>query len=69
MIPLPTYIESLLPFFLIQEGQLVAEKGSHEAVVYNLVPPGGIAQAELMKVSFRFLQSLCHLAALRQQNS
>jgi PheRS DNA binding domain 3 len=31
---------------------MVAEKGSHEAVVYNLVPPGGIAQAELMKVRF-----------------
>ena len=37
---------------IFQEGQLVAKNGSHEAVVFHLVPPGGIAQAELMKVSF-----------------
>jgi hypothetical protein len=29
----------------------VAQHGSHEAVVFNLVPAGGISQAELMKVS------------------
>lgn len=37
---------------LTEEGQLVAEKGSHEAVLYHSVPDGGIAQAEIMKVSF-----------------
>jgi hypothetical protein len=41
----------LLRLTLIQEGQLVAQHGSHEAVVFNLVPAGGISQAELMKVS------------------
>lgn len=34
---------------LTEEGQLVAEKGSHEAVLYHSVPDGGIAQAEIMK--------------------
>ena len=34
-----------------QEGEVVAEKGSHEAVVFNLVPPQGVVQADLMKVS------------------
>lgn len=38
---------------LTEEGQLVADKGSHEAVLYRSVPDGGIPQAELMKVSFR----------------
>lgn len=31
------------------EGQEVIEKGSHEALVFNAVPPEGILQAELMK--------------------
>ncbi|XP_049871004.1 phenylalanine--tRNA ligase alpha subunit [Pectinophora gossypiella] len=34
---------------LTEEGQLVAEKGSHEAVLYRSVPDAGITQAELMK--------------------
>ena len=35
-----------------QEGELVAKNGSHEAVVFHLVPSdGSIPQAELMKVS------------------
>lgn len=34
---------------LTEEGNLVAEGGSHEALVYNAVPEvGGIAQAEIM---------------------
>lgn len=32
------------------EGQYVIEYGSHEAFVYNAIPPEGISQAELMKV-------------------
>lgn len=36
---------------LTEEGQSVAEKGSHEAVLYRSVPEAGIAQAELMKVN------------------
>lgn len=35
---------------LTEEGLLVAEKGSHEAVLYRGVPENGIAQAELTKV-------------------
>lgn len=35
---------------LTEEGQHVAEKGSHEAVLYRSVPAEGIAQAQLMKV-------------------
>lgn len=35
------------------EGQYVIENGSHEASIYNAIPAdGGIAQAELMKVSW-----------------
>ncbi|XP_068624118.1 phenylalanine--tRNA ligase alpha subunit [Battus philenor] len=34
---------------LTEEGQLVAEKGSHEAVLYRSIPDNGIPQAELMK--------------------
>ncbi|XP_028166464.1 phenylalanine--tRNA ligase alpha subunit [Ostrinia furnacalis] len=34
---------------LTEEGQLVADKGSHEAVLYRSVPDTGIPQAELMK--------------------
>lgn len=37
---------------LSEEGKLVAENGSHEAIVYYSVPAGGISQTELMKVSF-----------------
>lgn len=36
---------------LTEEGRLVAEKGSHEAVLYRSIPDAGIAQAEVMKVS------------------
>ncbi|KAJ0178008.1 hypothetical protein K1T71_006881 [Dendrolimus kikuchii] len=35
---------------LTGEGQLVADKGSHEVVLYNNVPAEGIAQAEIMKI-------------------
>ncbi|XP_060802019.1 phenylalanine--tRNA ligase alpha subunit [Amyelois transitella] len=34
---------------LTEEGQLVSDKGSHEAVLYRSVPEAGIPQAELMK--------------------
>lgn len=40
---------------LTKEGEEVAAKGSHEAVVFNAIPKDGISQAELMKVKF-----LCH---------
>lgn len=35
---------------LTDEGKSVLENGSHEACVFNAVPAGGIAQADLMKV-------------------
>ncbi|XP_015512836.2 phenylalanine--tRNA ligase alpha subunit isoform X1 [Neodiprion lecontei] len=34
---------------LTQEGQQVAENGSHEAAVFKAVPDGGVAQTEIMK--------------------
>ncbi|KAI5644577.1 tRNA synthetases class II core domain-containing protein [Phthorimaea operculella] len=34
---------------LTDEGQLVADKGSHEAVLYRSIPDAGIPQAEVMK--------------------
>ncbi|CAK1579759.1 unnamed protein product [Parnassius mnemosyne] len=34
---------------LTEEGQLVAEKGSHEAILFRCIPENGIAQADLMK--------------------
>lgn len=34
---------------LTTEGHLVAEKGSHEALIFNYLPPKGAPQAELMK--------------------
>ncbi|XP_072949849.1 phenylalanine--tRNA ligase alpha subunit [Epargyreus clarus] len=34
---------------LSDEGKLVAEKGSHEAVLYRSIPDEGISQAEVMK--------------------
>ncbi|XP_075976230.1 phenylalanine--tRNA ligase alpha subunit [Anticarsia gemmatalis] len=34
---------------LTGEGQLVADKGSHEAVLYNSIPEAGMPQAEVMK--------------------
>ncbi|KAJ8719248.1 hypothetical protein PYW07_016804 [Mythimna separata] len=34
---------------LTGEGQLVADKGSHEAVLYNSIPEAGLPQAEVMK--------------------
>lgn len=33
------------------EGQHIIENGSHEAVVYNIIPDRGISQADLMKSS------------------
>lgn len=36
---------------LTQEGEYVAKYGSHEAVVFNLIPAEGIAQADIMKHS------------------
>jgi hypothetical protein len=33
---------------LTDEGKIVAENGSHEAVVYNAVPPHGILQSDLI---------------------
>nr|XP_019933124.2 phenylalanine--tRNA ligase alpha subunit [Aedes albopictus] len=36
---------------LTEEGKQILANGSHEAVVFNAVPEGGIAQAELMKTS------------------
>ena len=33
---------------LTDEGKEVAERGSHEALVYHVIPPDGIAQAEIM---------------------
>ena len=35
-------------WILSKEGLEVAEKGSHEAVVYSHVPDGGISQKDLM---------------------
>lgn len=35
---------------LTVEGRQVAEKGSHEAVLYRSIPEAGISQAEVMKV-------------------
>lgn len=35
---------------LTEEGQLVADKGSHEAVLYRSIPDAGMPQAEVMKV-------------------
>lgn len=36
---------------LSEEGRSVAEKGSHEAVLYRSIPENGISQAEVMKVN------------------
>ena len=35
---------------------MVAKDGSHEAIVFNLVPTAGIPQAELMKVKTDILK-------------
>lgn len=35
---------------LTEEGIAVADKGSHEALIYNAVPEDGVAQADLMKL-------------------
>lgn len=34
-------------FVLTEEGNEVAEKGSHEALVYEAIPPDGILQADV----------------------
>lgn len=39
---------------LTEEGNLVAEKGSHEAVLYRSIPENGMPQAEVMKVTLIF---------------
>lgn len=36
---------------LTGEGEEVADKGSHEAVLYNSISENGLPQAEVMKVS------------------
>lgn len=35
---------------LTEEGQLVADQGSHEAILYRSIPDVGIPQAEIIKV-------------------
>lgn len=40
---------------LTEEGNLVAENGSHEAVLYRSIPDNGISQPEVMKVTLIFL--------------
>jgi len=42
-------IETVKRWHLTQEGELVADNGSHEAVVFGFVPEQGISQAQLMK--------------------
>lgn len=45
---------------LTAEGQAVVEHGSHEAAVFMSIPEEGIAQADLMKVSFyMFYPKIC----------
>lgn len=34
---------------LTSEGKLISESGSHEALIFNSIPPEGISQSELMK--------------------
>lgn len=46
-----TNIQTVKRWQLTKEGETVVERGSHEAVVFNLVPSQGIVQAELMKAS------------------
>lgn len=41
---------------LTKEGQEVAANGSHEAIVFNAIPKGGIPQSELMKVRNLMMQ-------------
>ena len=36
---------------LTKEGEMVADKGSHEAVVWSLVGDNGLAQPDLMKAA------------------
>ena len=33
---------------LTEEGKEIAERGSHEALLYHVLPPDGMSQAELM---------------------
>jgi len=44
-------IETVKRWELSGEGRLVVEKGSHEAVVWSLIPAEGISQPELMKAA------------------
>lgn len=48
---------------LTEEGKLVSEKGSHEAVLYRSIPENGIAQAEVMKVN-RSLNNLIRIVII-----
>ena len=45
---------------LTDEGKEVAERGSHEALVYHVIPADGIAQAEIM-VGVSCLKVRCQL--------
>jgi len=49
--------ESSSHWVLTDEGKAIVESGSHEALVYNAIPEGGIAQAEIM-VSTKFSSPL-----------
>lgn len=40
---------------LTEEGQQVAQNGSHEAVVFHAIPDEGISQQDLMKVRFNII--------------
>ncbi|XP_023335053.1 phenylalanine--tRNA ligase alpha subunit isoform X2 [Eurytemora carolleeae] len=44
-------LETIKKWQLTQEGEMVAKDGSHEAIVFYLVPTAGIPQAELMKAA------------------
>jgi hypothetical protein len=45
------------------EGIYVIENGSHEATVFYAVPEGGISQADLMKVSKGYTQSMSQISS------
>ena len=55
--------ESSSHWVLTDEGKAIVESGSHEALVYNAIPEGGIAQAEIM-VSTKFSSPLLILQFL-----
>ena len=45
-----TVTKTVKKFELTKEGLLVADRGSHEAVVFSKIPADGISQPELMKL-------------------